>query len=468
MRKLVGRALFFVVTAHATQSALADMTFTNSSGAPWGQPWRPARVQTDANRPFQQITSARDLAQVEGFLGSIYRLTAPSAGNSQRAQTLIDLVYAGYRARFPTMMANKVRPQFFVAQSPARANDAVNLTQGAATTTTGVIVFSEQFLQSTAVPQNQKLFVVAHEMAHLYLNHRNGPTTYFNVGYQNRAMTRTERSTFRDWFFLTKVTGSIASLDAGTVPVFNSFFAGRMAAFEGFAMFMAGAECRQAFQLRGQIERRLSGGFSRLTLSYPNAVDAETIRLTQEFNSRIETCRTDPQLSDSPIFEGQNFVFGDQVMTAQQVLSRMLPGRTIDLARDSHIGLFIDALKASTDRVIALEREMNMPEIRYYSVEDQADEIAAQVVNAIPAARNGIRAVRAQSPTRAEVVAAASEVILNLGLDLASDREQCKAWINSGALPPYGNLSKIHHSDCFRFLSVNLFAREYSTYLDLR
>jgi hypothetical protein len=292
------------------------------------------------------------------------------------------------------------------------------------------------------------------------LGHNDANTTYFSVGYETRRMTSIEKAKFDEWYFLSKAVGSYSNDSVGRVPISPSHFASTLLEFQGVARFVGGA-CLEAFERRDQVERAFKNSLSSLTGNY-DPPSPDLLQASEAFFERLKACEADNTFAANFNLSGHFFQYNSRIFNSEEVIEKILGIGAFDKPNVPHITVFREALERAHLRIRELSEELNFADLRVYTVEDQADELAIQA----------LKGLRSDDPTTPAFDAAAAEEasfgILLLGLDRDADRETCRRQIAQGEAPPYGHLMRIHHNPCFRYLSVNLFFRESEGYLDVR
>lgn len=104
---------------------------------------------------------------------------------------------------------------------------------------------------------------------------------------------------------------------------------------------------------------------------------------------------------------------------------------------------FIEALTSAVaqthQRMSAIERQADFSRIHYYTIEDEADDLATEIISASGA-----------NP------GASDKVLLNL-LPSEKERSQCTSLLNRGEVPLAGALHVAHHPPCYRAYRIRQF-----------
>ncbi len=106
---------------------------------------------------------------------------------------------------------------------------------------------------------------------------------------------------------------------------------------------------------------------------------------------------------------------------------------------DMTLDQFVQLILAAKTQLREYERQFDRQQLRYYSAEDQADEVAASVLKSLKLTRLDY-----------------AQALLG---SLEEDKALCETTLNKNIEPPYGHLVDIHHATCWRVWHLREFER---------
>jgi hypothetical protein len=312
------------------------------------------------------------------------------------------------------------------------------------------IMLCSGLLETPGITPTEMLAMSMHELEHLIMGHQRPGATLFKeemrvyyfasaehepLGYE-QVDDADAREVVTTWTALAEQVGAwpVPELDGlpatkpnGT-PVFSrvlvDLLTTRAAASDADPSC---AEAKTAFKLWGEfLFAHVSHIDERLQLD--EDASAELSAKSAALIAPLATCLADDQRSMAEIFGG---AFG---FTPEEAAEQWGPSFEEDREAFESAGNVVHGIRAITERryeVMRLIPEV-APFVRYYSEEEAADDRSVRVLHDL-----GLESDAIGSFTRKLALTAA-------------EQDECRALIEGGTVPPYGELSDPHHAPCWR------------------
>lgn len=392
----------------------------------WGNEPRFNRFNflNDPSLPFSNYTDKGQLVADfnEGFADE-YDLLYDSKLDEQ-AKNLIDKTYAAFVSLYPRFMANKAKPDVLVVKGEGLDLTAY-MPQKYRDNHRGFVIVTDSLLNS-AQSMAAKIGLAAHEISHLFLWHQDANLGPIRVYYSGKKLiTRAETDAFSDWFVIAGLIGWLTQSQSNGINLDSSLGAG-FGTFIKRVGEIPSSHCGKPL-VDKLVEKRvaMSKFMSRYQWDFifdtPEKLKAldEVTRSTIQL---IEKCSNSEKIT---ITEYDLYILNAAGIKVAPSDAEVTFKRFLEINRDGQA------------RLRDLEKHFDKNQLRFYSVEDQADEVAMTILKHL-----GYR-------TRDY-----PESFLDF---LYDDRSLCVQNLQKGIEPPYGNLIDDHHAPCWRIYNLNKF-----------
>ena len=352
-----------------------------------------------------------------------------------KAMGLIEPVYADYRSLFPELMNNKDFPDFVVVKSTELMEVGVITDMpGGANFRRAVLMISDEFLNSKALSHEFRVSVIAHELAHLFLGHREVDTTILSVhpraDYQGEFEADKVAAALKHYMELSEIVGKRTAVELDGLP------SGESQLNKAFSRLMGqirkdGTGCFPEEKWK-VIQQSLKTGFSVFEWDLLLNAPEQFARLNSQFREELFACAEKAEFGSElrGMFFKEHGVFP---LTADQFLPKYI-GSGYSLGGRAELETLLKLGSAVQETMRGLISGAQLKATFWKSFEDEADDYSVAIVK--------------QMSIRYE------PIVADL-LGLFEDREpgitnKCQQAILSGGPIPIGYLSDPHHAPCFR------------------
>ncbi len=364
---------------------------------------------------------------------------------AKQVQAMVDEVYNGYKKLYPKFMSTKAKPGFVIAKS----DDGMDLTtyqpRKHFDAHKGLMIFTTGFLNLKAA-KAVKLGLVAHEMSHLLLWHLDANIIPIRTFYKDGgAITLNESESFKSWLLMSDVLGWANNEEMNGVTI-DSQIGNGLSKIVLQLFNINNTQCGSdlAKKIDTLATRIQHDGQDRLAWDYPLNSVAEKKQRSEDTNTivnLINACLATQSPATNKISLSH---YVKNVLKYNGVKHPFLTGPQANL--EMSFDQYIDLVKTSQAKMREISQNFDYSRLRYYSAEDQSDEISITVLKAL--GYDG-------------------RIYAKTFLDYLEPeiQKQCKAIVDSGAEPPLGNFKDIHHAPCWRYYNLTRFANSHQSRL---
>jgi hypothetical protein len=407
---------FWTVTTIAVLTL--TITFTSASAS-----------TNDAHFTWED-RSAAEAHFVKRFGGGLSRNTILL----QQAQELTHRVFSAYQNLYPQFMRNKQIPVVILTDSQLsfEAFAFMPRTHGPRR---GMLVMAEGLIKRTGIDEDTQLGIVAHELAHILFWHQDLEGTPLRpIGRSGQPVEPETEAAFSRWMFLANIAGGHSHPAFNGLPI-NGLLSDEIRSTIELLRETGRDDC--GTKLVEELETSTSQimanySFYLWDFDLDSSASAENVqRRSNELIEKISTCLEKQPHLNQRFLQSRRYRINGRMHSAPQVLSQVSNSLNIPASSDFH--LVIQATRLAHQEMNRLFTNHGLGQVRWYSSEDQADEVAVSV----------LKHLNKDHRKFARGLLSAIEMPEH-------DSRRCQIDLDSASEPPYGNLSDLHHSICWR------------------